>query len=214
MKKIITFLFLAFAISRVSFAQHYIGGSFSLSGTTSQTTLSGTRHSSSTSFTVSPDFGWFFGERWAVGFRSSVGFGSSASSRGDKTSSFSLGIEPYARYRMLDFHRFGLWAEAGPTFRYQRTRGQYPDAESGSAEQRKSHLSMYGVQLLPVLTYQLSQRISLESRLDLFSFFLTGVHSFGSDGSIQDSYSYGLKATTQDVMDTLDDISIGFIYRF
>ena len=70
------------------------------------------------------------------------------------------------------------------------------------------------MEFVPVLTYQLNRRISLESRLNLVSLALMGSRSVYSDGQVNYSFSGGLSATTQDLLGTLSDITIGFLYKF
>ena len=180
-------------------AQDYIGGSFSFTGGFTSTTSSSTTQSGyHSSINVAPDLGWFIGDKWAVGIRPAIGFGVNSDNK-----TFSLGIDPYARYQLLAYNRFGLWAEAESRFNYSQTKGENTDIRNTS----------YGVYLLPVLTYQLNSHISLESRLNLFSLSLLGSHAV-SNGNERNAFNYGLTATTKDVTDTLGDISIGFLYKF
>ena len=78
----------------------------------------------------------------------------------------------------------------------------------------KSRSIAYSVEILPVLTYQLSRHISLESQLNLFSLFLKGTDFVDSDGLHQHAFSGGLRADTKDIMDNLRTITIGFLYKF
>jgi hypothetical protein len=199
---------LLFFCSGNASAQKYVGGALGLNGTNY-----GSNPASTTTFNLSPDFGWSVRERWAIGIRPSVRFGVSSSS-GDQTKYYSLGINPYARYRMLAWHDFGLWAEADPelSFRYDWAQTQGNEMIAPQTRERRS--LNYAVRLLPVLTYQLNSHISLETRLNLFSLALTGRHVYQSDGADSDAFSYSLQATTQDVTDIWDNISIGFLYHF
>ncbi len=184
-------------------AQDYIGGSFSFNSSSS----SGS-NSSATGFNVSPDLGWFVGERWAVGIRPRIGFGSSTNS--DRQSrSFSVGITPYARYLLLAHNRFGLWGEADSNLSFSR----YDDLSNGSWTP-SDRVFTYGIDILPVLTYQLNRHISLESRLNVFSFGLRKSDEIRSEDLHLSSFSCGLKATSQDIFGALGDISIGFLYKF
>ena len=186
-------------------AQSYIGGSFNFGGSNkyyASKTLQGN------AVQVAPDLGWFIGDRWAVGIRPRMGFSwSSLKDDSQWSRNFSLGINPYARYRLLAHHRFGLWAEADPELAFSQSRSE--DRE-GTWILRST---TYSLDVVPVLTYQLNSHISLESRLNLFSFGVEGYHSVGGNND-QHSFSWGLRATTQDVVDSLGDISIGFLYKF
>ena len=191
-------------------AQSYIGGSFSLGSSTVGRNQTPTTWSRSTSFRLAPDVGWFIGDRWAVGIRPSVGFSSTINSDDVQSKSFSLGINPYARYRLLDHHRFGLWAEADPKISFEQVKSQ----ARGGGWPSKSHSTFYDMDILPVLTYQLSRHISLESQLNLFSLFLNGVDHVDSNGYHQHSFSGGLRADAKDIVDNLRNITIGFLYKF
>ncbi len=189
-------------------AQDYIGGSISLGGTSVKSTSSAWVNT--TSINVAPDLGWFIGDKWAVGIRPTVGFGRNTSSDGTKSNSFTLGINPYARYLLFTHNRFGLWAEGDPVFSFSQNKNKN---SSGTVES-SIRATTYGVDILPVLTYQLSQHIALETRLYLLSLSMMGRHNISSDDREQSSFTYGLQGSTKDVMAPLGDISIGFLYKF
>ena len=189
-------------------AQDYIGGSFNFNGGSSETSTSDSRLNTATSINITPDLGWFVGEKWAVGIRPRIGFGNNTN--GDlQSKSFSLGINPYARYQLLTFNRFGLWGEADPDLNFTR-RNQYSNGSRTSYDRSVS----YGIDILPVLTYQLNHHLSLESRLNIFSFGLREVNTTASDDIRRNSFNCGLRATTQDILGAIGDITIGFLYRF
>ena len=185
-------------------AQDFIGGSFSFDVDANtffaSETLGRTSHST---INVAPDLGWFVGDKWAVGIRPAVGFGLNTVPENDRIRTFSLEIVPYARYRLLAYNRLGFWAEADPRLYYSQNKGETTDVRT----------TIYGASLLPVLTYQLNSHISLESRLNLLSLSLSGWH-IDNNGNETDVFLYGLAASTNDVMDTLGAISIGFLYKF
>ena len=186
-------------------AQDYIGGSFTIFGLTGRNTSS-----EGNSFSVAPDLGWYFGDNWAFGIRPVVGFRTTATTYDGnihQARTLSWGFNPYARYLLLDYNRFGLWAEASPEIGFQHEWSR----DSGGDWVSNDRIFRYDIRLVPVLTYQLNEHISLESRLNLFSLAFTGSHSTRTD---RDTFSYGLSATTKDVTGTLEDISIGFLYKF
>ncbi|MBR6184066.1 MAG: hypothetical protein IKQ76_05815 [Bacteroidales bacterium] len=75
-------------------------------------------------------------------------------------------------------------------------------------------MTTYGVELMPVLTYELNDHILLESRLNLFSLSVKGSHMASDDGQDRSDFSAGLSATTKNIAGSLGDITIGFLYRF
>ena len=196
-------------------AQNYIGGSFSISNTVSQVSSSGNQRNQF-GFNVAPDFGRELGERWAVGIRPTLGFNCNTFGNQDDNV-FSLGVNPYARYQLLTAKRFGLWAEASPYLRYNLSRTKSEGV--GGSYSNESRLLNYGIQFLPVLTYHLSGHISLETRLNLFSVALNGTHSTNishttNNAQTSDTFTCGLSATSKDILGSLGDITLGFLYHF
>ncbi len=188
-------------------AQDFIGGSFSLQGSVAGSNGSSTN---ATVFNVAPDLGWFLGEKWAVGIRPRIGYGRSTAGSEVENTAFSLGINPYARYQLLTYNRFGLWAEADPQISFTNNKSLTGRGEVIST----TRSTTWGVAALPVLTYQLNRHIALETRLNLFSFSMMSNHTFHNDKDFEHSFTCGLSASTKDVMNTLGDISIGFLYKF
>lgn len=195
-------------------AQKYIGGSFSISNTNTPRSSSGDRQNHFR-FNVAPDFGRELGEKWAVGIRPTLGF--TRIFTNPVGQAFSLELNPYARYKFLSVNRFGLWAEAGSDLSYKLSRTKFEGgADSYSNESRTLN---YGIQLLPVLTYQLGRHVSLETRLNIFSVALNGSHftnisSTTNTASTSDSFTCGLSATSEDILGSLGDITLGFLYHF
>ena len=191
-------------------AQSYVGGSFSVKGNSARTsarTMAVTTNTSS--LNLAPDLGWFLGERLAVGVRPWIGF-DNASQDGIDTKTFSFGLNPYARYRVLDHGGFGLWAEADPVLGFSNSRNETREHVWVST----TRTTTYGLEIMPVLTYRLNRHISLESRLNLLSLSLLGNHIVSSDGLEQNISSGGLAVTSKDIAGALGDITIGFVYNF
>lgn len=191
-------------------AQSYVGGSFSVKGNSARTsarTMAVTTNTSS--LNLAPDLGWFLGERLAVGVRPWIGF-DSASQDGIDTKTFSFGLNPYARYLVLDHGGFGLWAEADPVLGFSNSRNETREHVWVST----TRTTTYGLEIMPVLTYRLNRHISLESRLNLLSLSLLGNHIVSSDGVEQNISSGGLAVTSEDIAGALGDITIGFVYNF
>ena len=188
--------------------QTYVGGSFNLSASNSHASNTGTLQSHF-NFSVAPDFGWKFKENLAAGFRPTFGFLSMKTGSDQETRTTSVGLNPYVRYRVVEFHRFGLWAEADAHVSFRQEWNLY-DRTTVS----KTRTYSQGIDILPVLTYQLTNHISLETRLNICSFGLTSSHADSYDNSDLNSVSFGLNATSKDILGDLSDITIGFLYFF
>ena len=195
-------------------AQNYIGGSFGIS-TVSQVSSSSNR-GNLYGFNVAPDFGRELGERWVVGIRPTFGFSRRAITN-QANHAFSFGVNPYARYKFLTVNRFDLWAETSPYMKGSLSRTKSEDV-AGSYSNESRYLD-YGIQLLPVLTYQLGRHVSLETQLNVFSVAFNGSHSTSishDTNTIQTSgtFTCGLSATSKDILGSLGDITLGFLYHF
>ena len=212
MKKVLFELILTFALSLTGLVANaqkpYVGGSFNLSASDSHFSNSGP-YQNHFDLRIAPDFGWKFKENLAAGFRPTFGFLRMTSRGNQETRTTSVGLNPYIRYRVLDFHRFGLWAEADANVNFS----QQWNLNDGTTIS-KTRTSSQGIDVLPVLTYQLTKHISLETRLDICSFGLTSSQADSYDNSNLNSVSFGLNATSKDILGDLSDITVGFLYFF
>lgn len=212
MKKVLFELILTSVLSLTGLVANaqkpYVGGSFNLSASDSHLSNSGS-FQNHFNVGVAPDFGWKFKENLAAGFRPTFGFLRMTSHGNQETRSTSVGLNPYIRYRVLDYHRFGLWAEADASVNFKQEWSLY-DKTTVS----KTRTYSQGLQALPVLTYQLTKHISLETRLNICSFGLTSSHAEYNDNSSSNSVSFGLNATSEDILGDLGDITVGFLYFF
>lgn len=212
MKKVLFELILTSLLSLTGLVANaqkpYVGGSFNLSASDSHLSNSGS-FQNHFNVGVAPDFGWKFKENLAAGFRPTFGFLRMTSHGNQETRSTSVGLNPYIRYRVLDYHRFGLWAEADASVNFKQEWSLY-DKTTVS----KTRTYSQGLQALPVLTYQLTKHISLETRLNICSFGLTSSHAEYNDNSSSNSVSFGLNATSEDILGDLGDITVGFLYFF
>ena len=182
-------------------ARSYMGGSFSIAGYWNKD--QGGSLGDMYSLSLSPEFGWLVGERWAVGFKPTVGFSSSSSGN---SRNFLLGISPYARYRFLELKKFGLWAEGNANFRYV---GSSYDSGAGN------YSLSYGIGIRPLITYDLTENVSLYGAVNLFSLSLQGNSIYRTEtASWFNSFSFGFSGQSEDVIDSLSQISIGFVYCF
>ena len=190
----------------------YIGGSLRISGGLNQNTTTGDVQNTF-SLGIAPDFGWNLGDKWAVGIRPSAGLAQSVSG-GGISRNYILGINPYARYQLLTYKRLGLWAEAAPELTYTVNNSQTAGDETLDSNSYQSRNLGYALSIVPVLTFNLSSCISLETRLNFFSFALRGNHIRYDEGGAYNTFTYGLQLTMENAVDILDNLSIGVLYHF
>lgn len=170
-------------------AQTYVGGSISFGVNTND-------GSTASSLSISPDFGRFMHDNLALGIRPVLGV-SSAHSNG----SLIVGATPYVQYRLFDYKRFGLWAEAALDFNWRRM----------ESPESVIHQTSLGLEALPVLSFDLWDHVRLYTRLEVFSAYLSSSYDDFTDRS---SFMAGLGVRANDVYSLIDGACIGFIYIF
>ncbi|NBW37398.1 MAG: porin family protein [Cytophagia bacterium] len=132
-----------------------IGGSFRFSSTTQQTTNDDLK---SSSFGISPSFGYFVSDNLAVGVN--VGFNSVNYTNDDKQSEFDFG--PFVRYyKFIADDKFAFTADAG----FGLGSGKYDSQLSG---ERKT--SSFNVYVSPGFAYFFSPKWSLDFQLQGISY--------------------------------------------
>ena len=206
MKRTLLIIMSGFLISLLSVetsaADRYVGGSVSAGVAT---TFGGVR-ANSFSLMLSPEYGYCLGDKWMAGVRLSLGV---AAGDGEKSVSygngiietqatstaslFTIGVNPYARYRCFGWNSLSIWAEGNLNL-------SDIFAAGGSA-----NTFIAGISVKPVVTYDISPKVSLCSGLDLFSI---GYSFFDVSGSTYSTAYLGIDSSLN-----LGGITIGLIYK-
>ncbi len=172
MKKLVYLLFLLLLAGTTVQAQYFIGGNFSLNSTggsikSGETT---TDKETSTSFTLSPQLGYFLSEDLAVGL--GIGINSTREkSPGDpevinKSTGFS--IQPFARYYVLDMNKFSLFGEGQLSYSASSSK-----VESGGTTTEGPSTSTVGISVSPGISYNLNEKVALEAFINGFNLSYT-----------------------------------------
>ncbi|MBO4635386.1 MAG: hypothetical protein J5669_08460 [Bacteroidales bacterium] len=213
MKKVI--LAAAAALLSLSLnAQIFVGGQVGI--TTNSNVNKLTNNTASTSdIVIAPNAGYVFSDDFAAGVRVPINFGSNGVN--DKT--FGIGVNPYARYVIFRLGNFGISAEAGIRFNTTTETITTPNVAV-----RKITDTEIGIEVLPVLTYGLTDHITLEANLNIARLAFTNVSSKdattpngGNENVTVDSSNTGfnLGANTNDVFGAgVGAVTIGFTYKF
>lgn len=206
MKRTLLIIMSGFLISLLSVetsaADRYVGGSVSAGVAT---TFGGVR-ANSFSLMLSPEYGYCLGDKWMAGVRLSLGV---AAGDGEKSISskysmietkstssanlFTAGLNPYARYKCLSWNSLAVWAEGNLNL-------SDIFAAGGSA-----NTFIAGISVKPIVTYDISPKVSLCSGLDLFS---VGYSFFAVSGTTYSTAYFGIDSSLN-----LGDITIGLIYK-
>jgi hypothetical protein len=131
------------------------------------------------------------------------------------TESTFWGIQPFVRYTFAEFGRFSVFANASAHFL------------SGTAEQTLKYsyssepvpsfhydATSFGINIAPILSYNLSQRVNLETTLNFMNFgFNRTIKKHKEIESKDTDTTFGLGVNSGNIAN-VGAISIGFIYKF
>jgi outer membrane protein len=219
MKKLFLTLAAIFAISTFAGAQLYLGGGIGF-GTTggSSKAPDGTETEAigTTRFNLTPRIGYFMDDNLSIGASLDINYlkrPGTLVSGAEWESMTTFGISPYVRYAFFTFGKFSVNIEAGINF--SLTSVNYKDKPST----HKISATTFGVYAAPVLSYNLTDRITLETSLNFcnLGFSTSSVSQKVEDNKATDTTtSFGLGVDMNDALSLGDSeiINIGFTYKF
>ncbi|MDR2907012.1 MAG: porin family protein [Bacteroidales bacterium] len=222
MKKIIFTLVLV-SFGMMSQAQIFVGGQL---GFTSDKTKDVEKTSM---LTIAPMVGYQLSDKLAAGVRlnftsvKGVQFKFMGSDDDLIIKAPLFGAELFAQYTFLSFGKFSVYADAGIGFGAGKGK-----VEFGDTKEDQSKVSIFGINVVPVLAYNLSEKITLLANLNFLElgFMSTTEKDLTVDPETKTTTThFGLGVNTNNVASTglsLDPdgnqigspITIGFIYKF
>jgi hypothetical protein len=211
MKKIIFTLAIA-SFALTSQAQIFVGGSVGFNtngGKFKPESGDNTKSPRSTAFNISPTVGYQYSEKIAFGAR--INFDNNKTKVfGDKdrvTSTTTMGLELFGQYNFLEFNKVFVYADAGLGF--SRSSGK---TKEGSVSVKGNPTTSIGLNIKPVLGYNLNEHITLLAELQFMGFgFNTSVTKQEKVGKTTHS-SFGFGVNANHVRD-IAGLNIGMIYK-
>lgn len=244
MKKILTTAAAVFALVAVSNAQLFVGGNlgFSTESNTYKNTADGTtytdtdgdavkRDGTTKTINFNPKVGFQLNDNMSVGGTLMLGTSTSKEFDGtkdnkvyEKTSSNTIGIAPFFRYSFVEFGGFKLSADASLPLSMRFGKTTYPDRRPNQTTDREdvknSKTMGIGLNIVPVISYSISDRIDLEAQLNVFNlgfnFSSRNPYPEGDnnwDEIRSNSTSFNLGVSPNNVC-TTGAIQIGMIFKF
>jgi hypothetical protein len=192
MKKTILIMLVSVLCTGFVNAQVYLGGSLGFNTNTAKPEVGD--KTTTTSFSFAPEVGYSLSPKFDLGIALNIANLKTKVGTAENKSNL-WGIAPYARYSVVEFGNFSVWGQAGLFV--------------GGGEQNGLKATSFGLDIQPVLKYNLSDHFSLLANLDFFSlgFSQTKVKD------VSTTTNFGLGVNSEDVA-TLGAISVGFIYKF
>jgi hypothetical protein len=213
MKKIIiTLAFASFALA--SQAQLFVGGQVGFNSNSRK--FDGDKTRSSSSFTLSPTIGYQLDEKMAIGARINFGTAKNTTFKwfgdNDRVTKFTgFGLEVFGQYTFLELGKFSAYADAGLRFGLSKAK-----TTTGSETSESNPLTGFGLNIRPVLAYNLSEKITLLANLNFmgFSFDVTTEKHLNNDNKKTTETDFGLNVNSNDVISGGNVLTIGMIYKF
>lgn len=216
MKKIIlSAVMMVAAVSFASAQQWFVGGSLGVSTSSAQfgfdedgDLVASQDKLKTTNFTVVPKFGYIFNDNWMVG----LGIGYAGTSEkmdvadAKKNTTGEFVVNPYVRYTAWEVGRFALafQADVDAAFGTYKLAGEKVATTTG-----------LGINIAPVVEFDLTDNVLLEARLNFASL---GYNSVQVDPDMENvekatnsSFNFGVNS---DNAFTTGALQVGFIVKF
>ena len=220
MKKVILAVVAMFATVSMSSAQMFVGGSlgFGLTGGKDKGASTSIDKTSTFSFDFSPKVGYYLNDNFAVGLEVGLNSWSRKTPKEQfggsddlKNSSFGWEIDAFARYSLVKFNNFSVLLEGEIGIG-----GETSKTKIGATETKGNPVSTFGIGVLPVLSYSISDKWSIETSLDFLALgFWSETEKNANDKknkSIDNSFGLSINNGTNSIIS--NTLNIGFIYKF
>ena len=222
MKKIYLSVLFAGLMAICAQAQMFVGGSVGASYVASKSTYSSTtvKGPANLSFEFNPMLGYDLSEKMGIGVMLNLGFSTTDNRRDDPTKRNSLiyGASPFLRNVVLYSGNLSLLLETQISFL-----GVNSKISQGSTSLDLPKTFAYGLSVAPILSYSLTDRLSLETRVNLLRFGIGQV--LVKDDDDKDTITFfGFGINPSEISSSFNDmdisvlsnspIEIGMVFRF
>lgn len=229
MKRILfTIAFAAAAVAAAN-AQVFIGGGLGVNWKGGSEKVTGSaadydlKTPSEIGFSINPKVGYFFNDRFLLGIELGFGYSQDKEFGADGNSSYrentmSWEVAPYIRCAVWEHRRFGVWISSSV---YAYGSNIKPDPVGSSIDDIvKGREYGAGVRFTPVLTYDVSRHIQLETSLNFcglgYSYTKKSEQLIGANETRPETtkISHGVDFWSSDRLFQIGAIQVGFLYRF
>lgn len=189
-------------------AQHYVGGMFSVNSNAG-TYDDGSKKPSSLTINLNPELGTFLSENLAAGI--SLRFGiNTTNNRNEvetKNTSTVIGIAPYVRRYAAITGKLSIFGQAQAGIAMEKSKSKTGNSSFDGPTETTISLGIF-----PGLSYDLNDKISLETTVNLFQFGISStIEKSGSDKETSTNIGFG--AGLENIVNT-SNISVGAIIKF
>jgi outer membrane protein assembly factor BamA len=216
MKKLVLIAAIAFSVASAS-AQIFIGGNIGVNSNSDDFgTAAGIygKDYSSLELGISPKVGYIINDKLSAGLQ--IGFTSGSTKVTEiagnnekaESSSSAFEVAPFVRYDALTFGKINLGLEAKLRFSSSSDKSKFAGVET-----KGPTITTFGLGVVPVLSYSLTEKFSLEAYLNFANLGFTSQTSKPDVGNKTTSTSFGLGVDATSAF-TTGNLNIGFVYKF
>lgn len=206
MKKFLVLIVLLIAGATASYGQWYVGGSVNLSSGSEK--ADSEKIASEFGVGLYPRIGYQLNDRMSIGVE--IGYNHLMSKEHDtdlKAASNMFAFLPFMRYDFVKMGKFSISGDTRVGFLWEKS-----TAEQAGSKAPSFYVNNIVVGFTPVLTFDISRHITLETRLDFLSLSYVSGHAWISGANVSMTrFSFGLDG---DNLFTTGDFTFGMIYRF
>jgi hypothetical protein len=218
-KKVFIFLIVSVLMLSTGYAQQFfIGGSLGVRSNSTESTSALDNHSYSSSsfaFSIAPMAGYYFNDAFAMGLRVNLG-GSTGNSfipnpniMSDvlkrKTTQTQWGIDAFSRYNVWELKKFTLSFEGS-----LRVSGVKSKTTTESQSDISGHATLFGINVVPLLSYCLTNRWSIESQFNFMGLNFNTLVSKDSNSNktTQNNFKLGINDSWE-----LFNWTVGLVFK-
>jgi outer membrane protein len=212
MKSYRVFSIILFSLICISVnAQVFVGGNLGFNTANNKFLDGGTTTSkgSNFNFSLSPFVGKFLTEKVAVGVELDLSLSGSTTGVNTETirKSSSVGVSPYLRYYAIKWNKLSLFGQGNIGVEFSNSSVKTDAVTNDGPKGTRLYLNIY-----PGLAYDITEKLSLQTSLNILSFGYNYVTS--KEGTTKNnSSSFNVGAGLGNIV-SLNAITIGAIYKF
>lgn len=189
-------------------AQHYVGGRFSVNSSGGKYD-DGSKKPSSLNLSINPEIGTFLSENLAAGITLQFGINKTNNMNEVETINTStvIGVAPYIRKYAVLTGNLSLFGQAQAGIGMEKSKSKTGNNSFDGPTETTISLGIF-----PGLSYELNDKISLETTVNLFQFGVSStIEKSGSDKETSTNIGFG--AGLENLVNT-SNISVGAIFKF
>lgn len=190
-------------------AQLFVGGNAGFNTSNNNVEGNTSWKSSSYNLNLRPNAGKFLSEKLAIGLALDISLSGSKTEVNTETitKSSGFGVIPFMRYYAIKWNKFSVYGQGNVGVEFSLSSVKSGGTTIDGPKQTSTYLEIF-----PGLAYDISEKLSLETSLNILSFGYSYVSS--KQGAVKDKGSnFNIGAGLSNIV-SLNAITIGAIYKF